>query len=186
MISALSACLCETRPRSLHLFLRTFDTMAAPSDCVTEVVLANPVSVVNLHQRLHQHLPSSPYRHGAIYSSIVEARKASHLKGCQRTSTAERNDHTPSTILLLRGAFKWRFGGEAEHNLSPPWSWTFEELCGKPFPYLARDLNCLTSVIRSTSTPCRSYTTIASVQSRCCGLRDTHCLLTFIQSTHRT
>lgn len=186
MISTPLACLSGTRPHPLHPSFHTFDAMVAASDCVTEVVLANTISVVNLHQRLHRHLPSSPYRHGAIYSSIVEARKASHLEGSQQASTAERDDHTPSTILLLRGAFKWRFGGEAEHNLSPPWSWTFEELCGKPFSYLARDLNCLTSMVRSTSMPCCSYTTVACVQSRCCGLRDRHYSLTFIQSTHRT
>ncbi|GAB7328930.1 hypothetical protein MBLNU13_g00789t1 [Cladosporium sp. NU13] len=47
----------------------------------------------------------------------------------------------PAPILLLRGDFKWRFGGELEKSTSPPWSWMSEELCGKPYPYIARDFN---------------------------------------------
>lgn len=134
--------------------------MNAHSDCVTEVTLHPSLSVNELYQRLHRHLPSSPYTQGAIYVPVRE-----HESRPVLTTETAVTPTPPTPILLLRGDFKWRFGGELEQSTSPPWSWMSEELCGKPYPYIARDFNSLNSMVGSTSTPCCPYTSITQSHS---------------------
>jgi hypothetical protein len=55
----------SSRPRS--------NAMNAPNDCVTEVTLHSSLPIDELYQRLHQHLPTSPYTQGAIYSPVRDA-----------------------------------------------------------------------------------------------------------------
>lgn len=136
------------------------------TDCVTEVTLDPSVTVHELYQRLHQHLPASPYTHGAIYLSVRDATQSPYQQESQALlTTTPAVPSPPAPILLLRGNFKWRFGGKLEHSTSPPWSWTSEELCGKPYPYIARDFNSLHSMVGSTSTPRCPYTLITQSYS---------------------
>lgn len=130
--------------------------MAALGGCVmTEVVLPPTLSLLDIHQRLHKNLPSSPYCQGAIYTPINEASEESSC--LQGTITTSASGSPPSTILVLKGDFKWRFGGEIEHNVSPPWTWTSEQLCGAPFPYCARDFDCLALADRPKPKTCCAY-----------------------------
>jgi hypothetical protein len=152
--------------------------MSVPSDCVTEVTFHFSLPVDELYQRLHQHLPSSPYTQGAIYVPVRDFPESP----CQQGSRAVLPTNTaatptpPAPILLLRGKFKWRFGGELEQSISPPWSWMSEELCGKPYPYIARDFNSLHSMVGSTSTPRCPYIIHSKLFPR--WLLDGACLLT--------
>lgn len=121
------------------------------TDCVTEVTLHPSLPVPELYQRLHQHFPSSPYIQGAIYLPVRDATE-SPSRAVLITKSA-LPPSPPAPILLLRGDFKWRFGGELEQSTSPPWSWMSEELCGKPYPYVARDFNAPLSVYIDRSKP---------------------------------
>ena len=143
----------SSRPRS--------NAMNAPSDCVTEVTLHSSLPVDELYQRLHQHLPTSPYTQGAIYSPIRDALQVPYQQGPSAVPNTNSTEPPPTAlILLLRGDFKWRFGGELEQSSSPPWSWMSEELCGKPYPYIVRDFNSVySSMVDTTSTPRCPYTT---------------------------
>lgn len=122
--------------------------------CLTEVLLPC-IPLPERHQRLHRHLPSSPYSYGAIYTpveDIAEHRPRNEIS----TAVATKSSSVPSAILLLKGHFPFRFGGQLERAFSPPLSWTNEELCGNPFPYYARDLRRLSSVARPWLHPQRS------------------------------
>lgn len=145
---------------SLTLTSRATTIMSALGDCVTEVALPPTLPLVDVHQRLHRHLPSSPYSHGAVYLPVTEDLEPLSPGESQGSTIAATSNAPPPPILVLRGDFKWRFGGEIEHNASPPWSWTAEQLCGAPHPYVARDLNCLTLTDRPKPPSCCPYTTI--------------------------
>jgi len=129
------------------------------TDCVTEVTLHPSLPVHELFQRLHHHLPSSPYIQGAIYLPIRDTQESPYPQESRVVLITKSAipPPPPAPILLLRGNFKWRFGGELEQSTSPPWSWMSEELFGKPYPYIARDFNSLHSMVGSTSTPCCPY-----------------------------
>lgn len=125
------------------------------TDCVTEVTLHPSLPVHELYQRLHQHLPSSPYTQGAIYLPVRDGPESPNQQESRVVliTKAAVPPPPPAPILLLRGDFKWRFGGKLEQSTSPPWSWMSEELCGKPYPYIARDFNGLHPRVGSTPTP---------------------------------
>lgn len=100
--------------------------------CLTEVLLPC-IPLPERHQRLHRHLPSSPYSYGAIYTpveDIAEHRPRNEIS----TAVATKSSSVPSAILLLKGHFPFRFGGQLERAFSPPLSWTNEELCGNRSP----------------------------------------------------
>ena len=131
------------------------------SDCMTEVTLHPSLPPHDIHHRLHRLLPSSPYTHGAIYVPIRDVLESLGQQNSRSTLVLKPAEPPPpAPILLLRGEFKWRLGGEIEQSSSPPWSWMSEELCGKPYPYIARDLNSLSSTVDSTSTSRCPYTKI--------------------------
>lgn len=119
--------------------------------CLTEVLLPR-IPLLERNQRLHRHLPSSPYNRGAIYTPIGDI--AEHRPPDETNiAVATKFSSAPSAILLLKGQFPFRFGGRLERVFSPPLSWTNEELCGKPLPYYARDLRYLDSTSRPSSIP---------------------------------
>jgi hypothetical protein len=137
------------------------------TDCVTEVTLHPSLPVHELYQRLHQHFPSNPYTQGAIYVPLRDATESpyqqkSHLLLAIKSAVPPP---PPAPILLLKGDFQWRFGGELEQSSSPPWSWMSEDLCGKPYPHIARDFNSLDSMAGSTSTPSCPYTSFSQSHS---------------------
>lgn len=119
--------------------------------CLTEVLLPC-IPLMERHQRLHRHLPSSPYSYGAIYTPIEDIAEL-HPRDETSIAVATKTISDPSAILLLKGQFPFRFGGRLERVFSPPLSWTNEELCGKPFPYYARDLRYLDSAARPSLIP---------------------------------
>lgn len=133
------------------------------ADCVTEVTVHPSLPVHELFQRLQQHLPTSPYTQGAIYLPVRDGPESPDQRESRAIfiTKSAAPPPPPAPILLLRGDFKWRFGGELEQSSSPPWSWMSEELCGKPYPYIARDFNSLDSTVSSTSTLCCPYTSIS-------------------------
>lgn len=137
------------------------------TDCVTEVTLHPSLPVQELYKRLHQHLPSSPYNQGAIYLPVRDATESPYHQDSRAVliTKSALPPPPPAPILLLRGDFKWRFGGELEQSTSPPWSWMSEELCGNPYPYIARDFNSLHSIFGSNPAPRCSYTSITQSRS---------------------
>lgn len=111
--------------------------------CLTEVFLP-PAPLLERHQRLHQHLGTSQYTYGAIYAplDILPSSAAAGVVG--------EPDLRLSILLLLEDDFQWRLGGRSEQAHSPPWSWSSEDLCGRPSPYYARDLLRLSSPTASS------------------------------------
>lgn len=107
--------------------------------CLTGVFIS-PASLLERHERLHKHLPSSPYTYGAIYSPIDSAPSPT-----QHEVIGEPSLHL-SGLLLLEDDLQWRLGGDSERANSPPWTWASEELCGHPRPYYARDLSLVSSL----------------------------------------
>lgn len=128
--------------------------------CLTEVLLPC-IPFMERHQRLHLHLPTSPYSYGAIYTPIEDTAE-SRPRDETNTAVATVSSSVPSAVLLLKGQFPFRFGGQVERAFSPPLSWTHEELCGKPFPYYARDLRRFSSVARPWLHPQRSSMVIST------------------------
>ena len=149
------------------------------TNCVTEVTLHPSLPVHEIYQRLHQHLPSSPYTQGAIYLPVRDSPEAPNQQESRAVLITKSGlPPPPASILLLRGDFKWRFGGDLEQSTSPPWSWMSEELCGKPYPYIARDFNSLHSMVGSTSTPrCPYNQPLLKIRTHA-GFSDGACLLT--------
>ncbi|KAM0721531.1 hypothetical protein Q7P37_002456 [Cladosporium fusiforme] len=135
--------------------------------CTTEVLLPN-LPLTDRHARLHRYLPSSPYSHGAIYTPLRDDPESP----LSRRSGPQTTNRLPSAILLLRGEFKWRFGGRVEQESSPPWTWRSEELCGKPYPYYARDLHCLDSAARPKLHPHYSAAYMVRISFSSPGMRD--------------
>lgn len=139
--------------------LRTLaDTMHTRPACLTEV-FQPPAPILERHQRLHRHLPTSSYAYGSIYSplDIVPSFAVAGKDG--------EPDLKLSVLLLLEDDLQWRFGGQSEHAHSPPWSWTSEELCGRPSPYYARDLNHLSTLKATSPSPHHcSYLTALSTR----------------------
>lgn len=127
----------------------------AGAPCLTEVLLP-ALPFVDRHTRLHRYLPPSPYTHGAIYISVDAPVKVQDPS--DRVTDGNHTYTASSNILLLAGEFNFRFGGRQEQHASPPWSWTHEELCGKPHPYYARDLHRFDSTARLAKHPQRLST----------------------------
>lgn len=128
--------------------------------CLTEVLLP-PLQLLDRHTRLHINLPSSPYSHGAIYTRINEAVEQEIERSNEVATQSSHASVNPSgsAILLLKGDLQFRLGGLLEQIASPPWSWTYENMCGSPFLYHARDLHCLESTARPALHPQCSSTT---------------------------